>query len=251
MAEAGRALVTGGARRIGRAIAEALGAAGWEVAVHYRSSAHEADDVVRAIKAAGGRAAAIRADLANEAETAGLVADAQAALGAHPTLLVNSASTFENDTATGHRRIDWDHHMEANLRAPVLLAQRFANALPSAEKGGIINLIDQRVWKLTPQFFTYTLSKSALWTATQTLAQALAPRIRVNAVAPGPTLRSVHQNEADFAAECAATLTGEGSNPDEIVRAVLYLVAAESVTGQMIASDGGQHLNWQTPDTQI
>jgi len=138
--------------------------------------------------------------------------------------------------------------MLANRRAPVRLAQLFAEALPAQANGLIVNLIDQRVWKLNPQFFTYTLSKSALWTATQTLAQALSPRIRVNAIAPGPTLASVHQSEAEFEAERAATLTGRGSDPGEIVRALRYLIAAHSVTGQMIACDGGQHLLWQTPD---
>jgi len=141
--------------------------------------------------------------------------------------------------------------MNVNLRAPVLLAQHFANALPSDQKGLIVNMIDQRVWKLNPQFFTYTLSKSALWTATRTLAQALAPNIRVNAISPGPTLRSVHQSEAEFQSEAKATLTGQGSNPDEIVKALRYLIDADSITGQMIASDGGQHLLWQTPDIEV
>ena len=251
MAETKRALVTGGGRRIGRAIVEALGKAGWAVAVHYRNSASDAEEAVRAIEAAGGRAVGVRANLADEAETGALIAHAQSALGGPLTLLVNSASVFEDDSAREHSRSDWDLHMQTNLRAPVRLSQDFAHALPGQMRGAIINLIDQRVWKLTPQFFTYTLSKSALWTATQTLAQALAPRIRVNAVGPGPTLASIHQSQAQFQAECRATLTGEGSGPDEIVRAVLYLVAATSVTGQMIASDGGQHLNWQTPDTQL
>ena len=251
MAEAGRALVTGGGKRIGRAIAEALGQAGWSVAVHYRSSAKEAGTVAETIRKSGSDAATVRANLADEAETGELISQAQAALGGPMTLLVNSASIFENDTAMDHHRRDWELHMETNLRAPVHLAQDFANALGQDQAGSIINLIDQRVWKLTPQFFTYTLSKSALWTTTQTLAQALAPRIRVNAVGPGPTLRSIHQSEEDFEAERAATLTGQGSSPEEIVRAVMYLVSATSVTGQMIASDGGQHLNWQTPDTQI
>ena len=145
----------------------------------------------------------------------------------------------------------WDKHMETNLRAPVHLAQQLANGLPDAERGLVINLVDQRVWKLTPEFFTYTLSKAALWQATQTLAQALAPNVRVNAIGPGPTLRSVHQSEDAFAAEQQATLTQRGSSPNEIVKALRYLIGASSVTGQMIASDGGQHLMWQTPDTQI
>lgn len=251
MAETGRALVTGGGKRIGRAIAEALGEAGWSVAVHYRSSAAEADAVAETIRRSGSNAATVRANLADEAETGELIAAAGAALGGPLTLLVNSASAFENDSADDHNRRGWDLHMETNLRAPIHLAQDFANALPHDENGVVINLIDQRVWKLNPQFFTYTLSKSALWTATRTMAQALAPRIRVNAIGPGPTLRSVHQSEEEFEAELEATLTGQGSNPEEIVKAVMYLIAAKSVTGQMIASDGGQHLVWQTPDIQV
>ena len=204
-----------------------------------------------AIRKAGGRAELLACDLANEAARADLVAEAARKLGRPISLLVNSASTFADDTATDHSRADWDHHFEPNLRAPIHLAQQLARALPAGEKGLVVNLIDQRVWKLTPQFFTYTLSKAALWQATQTLAQALAPNVRVNAIGPGPTLQSIHQSAQAFAAETAATLTGEGSSPDEIVRALRYFISATSVTGQMIASDGGQHLMWQTPDTQI
>ena len=193
----------------------------------------------------------MQADLAIEAETAGLVAAAGAAFGQPVSLLVNSASVFDDDSAANHTRDGWDKHMETNLRAPVHLAQKLANGLPDAERGLVINLVDQRVWKLTPEFFTYTLSKAALWQATQTLAQALAPNVRVNAIGPGPTLRSVHQSEDAFAAEQQATLTQRGSSPNEIVKALRYLIGASSVTGQMIASDGGQHLMWQTPDTQI
>lgn len=251
MAEARRALVTGAGKRVGRAMALALGEAGWAVAVHYNRSADAADAVVADIQAGGGQAASVGADLSSEAGTDGLVARAAAALGGPLTLLVNSASTFEEDSAEDHTRSGWDHHMEANFRAPVRLAQDFARALPTGNKGLIVNLIDQRVWKLNPQFFTYTLSKSALWTATRTLAQALAPNIRVNGIGPGPTLQSVHQTAEEFAAEQRATLTQQGSNPGEIVKALFYLIDAQSVTGQMIAADGGQHLMWQTPDTQL
>jgi NAD(P)-dependent dehydrogenase (short-subunit alcohol dehydrogenase family) len=247
----GGALVTGAGLRLGRAMAEALGADGWAVAVHYRGSKAGAEEAAVTIRKAGGRAELIACDLADEAARAGLVAEAARKLGRPVTLLVNSASTFADDTATDHSRADWDHHFEPNLRAPIHLAQQLARALPAGEKGLVVNLIDQRVWKLTPQFFTYTLSKAALWQATQTLAQALAPDVRVNAIGPGPTLQSIHQSPEAFAAETAATLTGEGSSPDEIVRALRYFIAASSVTGQMIASDGGQHLMWQTPDTQI
>ncbi len=247
----GGALVTGAGLRLGRAMAEALGADGWAVAIHYRGSKAGAEEAAATIRKAGGRAELLACDLADEAARAGLVAEAARKLGRPVTLLVNSASTFADDTATDHSRADWDHHFEPNLRAPIHLAQQLARALPAGEKGLVVNLIDQRVWKLTPQFFTYTLSKAALWQATQTLAQALAPNVRVNAIGPGPTLQSIHQSAEAFAAETAATLTGEGSSPDEIVRALRYFVSASSVTGQMIASDGGQHLMWQTPDTQI
>lgn len=246
----GNALVTGAGKRLGRAIALALGQRGWGVAVHYNRSRDAAEDTAADIIAQGGRACTIGADLSDETATAGLVPRVSQALGAPLTLLVNSASTFADDGAIDHDRADWDHHMEANLRAPIRLSQDFARGLGEGERGLIVNLIDQRVWKLNPQFFTYTLSKSALWTATRTLAQALAPRIRVNAIGPGPTLKSVHQSETEFAAERAATLTQRGSDPDEIVRALLYLIDAHSVTGQMIACDGGQHLLWQTPDVE-
>ncbi|WP_300378031.1 SDR family oxidoreductase [Henriciella sp.] len=244
-----RALITGAGKRIGRAMAEALGEDGWAVAVHYRSSAEGAREAAQAIEAHGGRAVTVQGDLTEEKDLAALIPAASEQLGGPLTLLVNSASIFEDDTARNHDRQTWDLHFEANLRAPVALSQAFANALPERMKGLIVNLIDQRVWKLNPQFFSYTLSKASLLTATQTLAQALAPNIRVNGIGPGPTLQSVHQSEDEFDAERRATLTQEGSSPDEIVRALRYLIAASSVTGQMIATDGGQHLMWQTPDT--
>ncbi len=247
----GAALVTGAGARVGKAMAEALGQDGWAVAIHYRSSKDGARETHDAIKAAGGRATLVQADLADESQVADLVERAGAELGQPVSLLVNSASVFTDDSAAHHTRADWNAHMDTNLRAPVHLAQQMAAGLAPGVKGLVVNLIDQRVWKLNPQFFTYTLSKAALWQATQTLAQALAPNVRVNGIGPGPTLKSVHQSEADFKAETQATLTQEGSSPDEIVRALRYLISATSVTGQMIASDGGQHLMWQTPDTQI
>ena len=193
----------------------------------------------------------VQADLADEEQTATLERAAHEALGGPLTLLVNSASTFIDDTAIEHTRKDWDFHMGPNLRAPVLLSQHFARALPEDEAGLIVNMIDMRVQKLNPLFFTYTLSKSALWTATRTLAQSLAPNIRVNGIGPGPTLENVHQKPGEFAAEAAATLTQKGSNPDEIVKVLRFLIETDSVTGQMICSDGGQHLMWQTPDVML
>jgi len=246
-----RALVTGAGARLGKAMAEALGSDGWSVAVHYRGSKDGALHTAEAIRAAGAKAEIIQADLSNEESTATLERAAQEALGGPLTLLVNSASTFVDDTALDHTRSNWDQHMGPNLRAPIVLAQHFARALPQDEAGLIVNMVDMRVLKLNPLFFSYTLSKSALWTATRTLAQSFAPNIRVNAIGPGPTLENVHQKPGEFAAEAAATLTQEGSNPAEIIKALRYLIEADSVTGQMIASDGGQHLMWQTPDVTL
>ncbi|MEM9377172.1 MAG: SDR family oxidoreductase [Pseudomonadota bacterium] len=246
-----RALVTGAGARLGKAMAEALGRDHWSVAIHYRGSQRGAEDTAKSVRSAGGCAELVQADLADEEQTATLERAAQEALGGPLTLLINSASTFEDDTAIGHSRENWDVHMGPNLRAPVLLAQHFARALPEEDAGLIINMIDMRVLKLNPLFFTYTLSKSALWTATRTLAQALAPNIRVNAIGPGPTLENIHQKPGEFAAEAQATLTQKGSNPAEIVKAMRYLIEADSVTGQLIASDGGQHLMWQTPDVML
>ncbi len=247
----GAAIVTGAGARLGRAMAEALGADGWAVCVHYRGSKDGAEATAATIRQAGGRAEILSCDLADETERNGYVARAAERLGQPITLLVNSASSFADDTARAHSRGDWDAHIEPNLRAPIHLAQQLANEIPKDEKGLVVNLIDQRVLRLTPQFFTYTLSKAALWQATRTMAQAFAPDIRVNGIGPGPTLKSVHQTEAEFEAEAAATLTGEGSSPEEIIRALRYLISASSVTGQMIAADGGQHLLWQTPDIRI
>ena len=243
----GAALVTGAARRLGRALALAAARAGYDVALHHRSSADEADTVAAEIRALGRRAAILSGDLVEAGVPERLVADAAAALGPL-TLLVNSASLFQEDRIETLEAAGLQAHMAANLQAPLLLARAFAAALPAGREGLIVNLTDQRVWRLNPTFFSYTLSKAALWTATQTLAQALAPRIRVNAIGPGPTLASVHQSPADFAAEAANVPLGHGASPAEIAQALAYLIDAPSVTGQMIAVDGGQHLAWRTPD---
>ena len=241
----GPTLVTGAARRIGRTLSLALADAGFDVAVHYRTSKAEAEAVVAEVEARGRRAVALQADLAVEGKAAGLVERAAHALGPL-TLLVNNASVFREDSFASMTRDSWDAHMETNLRSPLALAQAFA--LQAPDGACIVNLLDQRVWKPNPQFFSYALSKAALWAATRTLAQALAPRIRVNAVGPGPTLPSIHQAPEDFAAEAANVPLRRRATPEEIARAVLYLVDAPSVTGQMIAVDGGQHLAWRTPD---
>ncbi|HEX2553652.1 MAG TPA: SDR family oxidoreductase [Microvirga sp.] len=241
------ALVTGGARRIGRSIVERLAREGYGVAIHCNRSWEEGEAVAETIRAAGGRAALVRGDLADPGTPGRLVAEAGAALGALG-LLVNNASEFHPDEAVSLDLALWDRHFAVNLRAPAFLAQGFARQLPEGEAGCIVNIVDQRVRKPTPQFFSYTLTKAALMTATQTLAQALAPRIRVNAVGPGPTLRGARQEEEDFARQNAALLLGRGPSPDEIADAVVFLARARSVTGQMIAVDGGQHLAWETAD---
>ncbi|MBU6442831.1 MAG: SDR family oxidoreductase [Alphaproteobacteria bacterium] len=249
-ADPGTVLVTGAAARIGRAITLDLARAGWAVAIHYNSSEAEAQATAEEARKAGARVALVKADLGAEAETADLVSQATAELGPL-TALVNSASLFEYDDWQSASRESWDRHLETNLRAPFVLAQEFARALPTGVKGAIVNLIDQRVLKPTPQFMSYALSKAGLHWLTVTLAQALAPHIRVNAVAPGPVLRNARQSEADFARQRAATILGCGAAPDDVCGAVRYLLDAPAVTGQMIAVDGGQHLIWQTPDVTV
>lgn len=248
MSARGAALVTGAGRRIGRALALEAARAGYDVAIHHRASADEAEETAADARALGRRVALVRADLANETETAGLVAQASEALALPVTLLVNSASAFEDDRVGSLSRQTWDLHLETNLRAPVVLTEALAAALPGDRAGLVVNIIDQRVWRPNPQFFSYSLSKAGLWWATQTLAQALAPRIRVNAIGPGPVLPSVHQAPGEFEAEAAGVLLQRRATPDEIAAALRYLIDATSVTGQMIAVDGGQHLGWKTPD---
>lgn len=240
-ASAPTVLITGAARRIGRAIALDLARQGWRVGVHYRRSAAEAEALVAEIRHAGGAAAALAADLASEADVAGLVPRCAEALGV-PVCLINNASEFLVDTVASATPESWDTHLDINLKAPVFLAKSLFLALPEGMSGNVINIIDQRVWKLTPDFFSYTISKAGLWTATRTLAQALAPRVRVNAIGPGPVLKSIHQTDDDFAREVASTLLKRGPTPEEIAAAVRFILASPSLTGQMIALDGGQHL---------
>lgn len=245
------ALVTGAGQRLGRAMALALAREGFDIAVHYRRSGTEARAVADEIAKTGARAATLRADLSVERETADLITGAAEKLGPL-SLLVNSASVFEPDDIQTATRTSWDLHIETNLRAPLKLSQDFANQAAPARDNLIVNIIDQRVLKLTPQFLSYTLSKAALRTLTTTLAQALGPRnIRVNAIAPGPTLRNPRQSEEDWRKQNEATVLGRGAEPDDITGALLYLVGARAVTGQMIAVDGGQHLAWRTPDVEV
>ncbi|MEZ0169820.1 SDR family oxidoreductase [Microvirga sp. TS319] len=242
------ALVTGGAMRIGRSIVERLAREGFEVAIHCRRSTDVAEEIASMIAAAGGRAVVVQGDLADASVVERLVDEAVLRLGRPLTLLVNNASEFEPDEVETLSPERWDRHFAVNLRAPAFLARDFARQLPTDREGSIVNIVDQRVWKLTPQFFSYTLTKAALFTATRTMAQALAPRIRVNAVGPGPTLANERQGDEDFGKQSRAVLLGHGGTPDEIAEAVIYLAQARSVTGQMIAVDGGQHLAWETPD---
>jgi NAD(P)-dependent dehydrogenase (short-subunit alcohol dehydrogenase family) len=237
------ALVTGAARRIGRAIAESLAAEGWAVALHHHGSAEAAEEVAQGIRRNGGAVVVLKADLAQESETATLIGRAVAALGPLGCL-VNNAAVFENDTALTVTRASWDRHIEPNLRAPFVLMQDFARQLPAKAEGCIVNLLDERVWNLTPYFVSYTVSKAALWALTQTMALALAPRIRVNAIGPGPTLPSPRQTEAQFERQCRMMPLRRGTSPAEIAEAVRFILAAPAMTGQMIALDGGQHLGW-------
>ena len=246
MSGPGWALVTGASRRLGRVLALAAANVGYDIVVHGRSheDAGVTADLVRAL---GRRAVVALADLADPVACADLITRSPAP----PTLLVNCASLFNDDRIETLDAAGWDAAIAANLRAPVLLAQAFAGALAPDAKGLIVNIVDQRVWRLNPQFFSYTISKAALWTATQTLAQALAPRIRVNAIGPGPTLPSIHQSPQTFAAEAAAVPLARAVDPQEIGEALKYLIGAPSVTGQMIAVDSGQHLSWRTPDVTL
>ncbi|MEZ5817847.1 MAG: SDR family oxidoreductase [Hyphomicrobiaceae bacterium] len=239
------ALVTGASRRIGKCIALDLARAGWRVAVHFGSSGAEAEEVRAEIEAVGGAAISIGADLADPTSADHLVSSCASALGPL-TCLVNNASLFLEDDIGNLDVALWDRQMAVNLRAPILLAKAFAKQLPEGATGNIVNIIDQRVLAPTPEFLSYSVAKAGLYAATKMLAQALAPRIRVNGVGPGPVLPSVYQDDAAFAAEARSTLLGRASAPAEIADAVRFILDAPSLTGQMIAIDAGQHLAWRS-----
>jgi NAD(P)-dependent dehydrogenase (short-subunit alcohol dehydrogenase family) len=253
----GRALVTGAGHRLGRAMALYLAGRGFDVAVHYAQSKTGAQQVVDEITAMGRKGVALQADLLDEAATQALFPKAAEALGGQITCLVNNASIFEYDTVTSATLESWNRHIGSNLRAPFILTQAMAeqglrprvddHGEPEA-KGLIVNMIDQRVRKLTPEFMTYTLAKTGLWALTQTTAQALAPQIRVNAIGPGPTLQGSRQSDTHFADQRRNTVLRRGANPTDITAALGYFLDAPSVTGQLLCVDGGQHLGWQTPD---
>lgn len=233
-------LITGAGARVGQHLAIGLAKQGWAVAVHYNGSEDGAMDTVNAISQAGGKAVAVQADLRSETSLNQFVTKAAKALGGPLSALINNASTFEDDSARDFTREQFDVHMDVNLYAPIALSQQFA---AQTDTGVIINIADQRVLAPAPDHFTYSLSKAALHWATKTLAQSLAPAIRVNAIGPGPTLQNKRQSQAEFAAEKASTLLGTGSPPDALLDAVLYILNAQAVTGQMIAVDSGQHLS--------
>ncbi|MCR9124504.1 MAG: SDR family oxidoreductase [Rhodobacteraceae bacterium] len=252
------ALVTGAGKRLGRAMAMYLAGRGHDVALHYATAADEAAQARDEIRAMGRRAEILQADLLDEKAMHDLLPRAAEGLGGPVRVLVNSASIFEYDTLQSATRTGWDRHFDSNLRAPFVLTQAMAaqpdltatrdeNGEPLAT-GLVVNMIDQRVRKLTPEFMTYTLAKMGLWALTQTAAQALAPRIRVNAIGPGPTMQGARQTAAHFAAQRAATVLQRGAHPADINAALGYFLDAPAVTGQLLCIDGGQHLAWQTPD---
>lgn len=251
----GVALVTGAARRLGRAMALYLAGRGFDLAIHYDRSDAEAGHCAQAARALGTRAQTFQADLLDEAATAALIPAINEAMG-QVTVLVNNASIFEYDNIRSADMRGWDRHIGSNLRAPFQLIQAFAaQARPVGLQDGepvatglVVNMVDQRVLKPTPEFMTYSLAKSALWSLTRTAAQALAPAIRVNAIGPGPTMIGARQSPAHFAQQRAATILQRGADPDDVTAALGYLLDARSVTGQLICVDGGQHLGWRTPD---
>ncbi len=250
-----RALVTGAGARLGRAMAVYLAGRGYDLAVHYAGSQEGAAETVALCRAQGVQAVALQADLLDLAATQALVPRAAEALGGPLCLLVNNASIFEYDRLATATPESWNRHIDSNLRAPYFLTQKFAAQAPEAGSDGeplatglVVNMLDQRVLKLTPEFSSYTIAKMGLWALTRTAAQALAPAVRVNAIGPGPTLRGGRQSQAHFARQRAATVLERGADPGDITAALGYLIDAKAVTGQMIAVDGGQHLGWQTPD---
>jgi len=252
-----RALVTGAAARLGREMALYLAGRGYDVAVHYAGSKDGAESVAREVEALGQRAVCLQADLLDHDATEALIPRAVKALGGPLSVLVNNASIFEYDTLETATAQSWDRHLGSNLRAPFFLTQAFAEQAPDAKMDDagepepqalVVNMIDQRVRKLTPEFMTYTIAKMGLWAFTRTAAQSLAPNIRVNAIGPGPTMIGARQSDAHFEQQRSATILNRGANPRDITAALGYFLDAPGVTGQMIAVDGGQHLGWKTPD---
>ncbi|MEL6235597.1 MAG: SDR family oxidoreductase [Pseudomonadota bacterium] len=256
----GAALITGGGRRLGRAIALDLASQGWDLAIHHMASADAAAEVAELARAKGVRAETLQADLLDDAAVASLLPRTAVVMGRAPTLLINNASVFEPDSIQNATLESWDRHLGSNLKAPFFLTQAFAAMAPEVGRdaagepvaqAAIVNMIDMRVRKLSPDFATYTLAKMGLWALTRTAAQALAPAVRVNGIGPGPTLQGARQRPEHFAAQRAATVLERGSSPEEICAALRFILAADGLTGQLLCMDGGQHLMWQTPDHDI
>ncbi|MEC7488103.1 MAG: SDR family oxidoreductase [Pseudomonadota bacterium] len=241
------ALITGGGRRIGAAITTGLARDGFTVGIHYHTSSKAADTLCGQLQDEGANAYKLQADLTDFGAVDSLV-DQAIKTGGPLTCLINNASVFERDDAKSVSRKTWDIHMDVNLWAPVRLSQAFASALHDDQSGNIVNIVDQRVVSVPPDFFSYTISKGAMWTMTQSLALAMAPRIRVNAIGPGPTLPSPRQTIEQFREQALRMPLGAGPTPEEISDGVRYILSAHSLTGQLITLDGGQHLGWDFPD---
>lgn len=260
MAVTGAALITGGAKRLGKAMALDLAGRGHDVVVHYASSRDAAEAVAEEARGLGVKAAAVGADLLDRDAVEGLVPAAVAAIGGPLGVLINNASIFEPDSIESATPQSWDRHIGSNLYAPLFLTQAFAAQAPKGARdengepvatSAVINMVDMRVKKPTPDFMTYGVAKAGLWWVTQTMAQALAPDVRVNGIGPGPTLIGSRQRPEHFAAQRAATILKRGANPGDILGAMRFILENEALTGQLICIDGGQHLAWETPDVVI
>ena len=259
MAERRRALVTGASQRLGRAMVLDLAASGWDVAIHYNGSLDAAQATAEDARAAGASAVTLRADLGDHEAVEGLVPAAAEGLGGALSLLINNASMFRNDEVGSITADSWNNGMDSNLRAPVMLTQAFARQAPRAAMDAngepvaqsvVVNIIDQRVLKPTPYFTSYLLAKSGLMAFTRSAAQALGPHIRVGGIGPGPTLVATNQSDEHFSMQRKSCVLGRGSDPEDIVSAMRFILSNKAFTGQMLAIDGGQHLIWQTPDVQ-
>ena len=247
------ALITGGAKRIGKGIALSLAENGFDVVIHYSESRKEAEELVSKLKSFGIAAFCIKANLLKDNEISSLIEETTQTIGKPINLLVNNASIFENDSLLSLTLESWDRHFFTNLKAPVFLSKEFSKQVPDHFKdenneiiasSNIINIIDQKVLNLNPRFFSYTLAKSSLLNFTKIAAQELGPKIRVNAIGPGPILKASHQSEEQFQNQRKSTLLKRGSDVQEISRAILYIVSSPGLTGQLITLDGGEHLKW-------